>query len=83
MKTTTINQAVCESRNSDKELLKTQHGAGGFVLSVTSGKGNTRFSSARKKIIIQAIEDSWTDACYMRTDGKIVRTLLNGTWETI
>lgn len=61
-----------------KDLAKREHGAGGYTLYVTNEKGNTRFGDAKKKAIIQAIEDSWTEGVYQTATGKIKRQLLNG-----
>lgn len=64
-------------------IIKSKHGAGGFVLRLTEGKGNTRFGEAKKKAIISALQDSWTEGVYVTTDGKVKRQLLNGTNEII
>lgn len=59
-------------------LLKLKHGAGGFYFSTTNDKGNTRFGEAKKKAIIDAIQDSCSDGVYQQPSGKIIKQLLNG-----
>lgn len=61
-----------------KNLIKQQHGAGGFQFFTTGNKGNTRLSEAKKTAIIKAIKDSWTEGVYQTTTGQIKRQLRNG-----
>lgn len=61
-----------------KNLVKRQHGAGGFQFFTNEIKGNTRLGEEKQKAIIKAIEDSWTEGVYQTTTGKIKRQLLNG-----
>jgi hypothetical protein len=63
-------------------IKKSKHGAGGFILSL-SESGNTRFGESKKRAIIEALQDSWTEAVYITTRGKIKRQLLNGSCEFI
>ena len=65
------------------DLQKSPHGAGGFTLSLTKGKGNTRYSQAKKTAIIQAIRSIWTEGVYVTTDGRIKRQLLNGSAQVL
>jgi len=64
-----------------KNLFKHQHGAGGFQFFITENKGNTRLGKIKQTVIIEAIEDSWTEGIYQITNGKIKRQLLNGNAE--
>lgn len=64
-----------------KDLIKTEHEAGGFKFSLTNKKGNTRYGAEKKRAIITALEDSWTEGVYLTTTGKIKRQLLNGNAE--
>ena len=64
-----------------KNLLKQQHGAGGFKFFVSENKGNTRLGEAKQTAIIKAVEDSWTEGVYQTTKGDIKRQLLNGNAE--
>ena len=61
-----------------KNLVKKQHGAGGFQFFTTESKGNVRLGEAKQLAIIAAIEDSWTEGVYQTTTGNIKRQLLNG-----
>ena len=61
-----------------KNLVKQQHGAGGFQFFITENKGNTKFVEAKQTAIIKAIEDSWTEGVYQTATGSIKRQLLNG-----
>ena len=64
-----------------KNLVKQQHGAGGFKFFVSENKGNTRFGEAKQTAIIKAVEDTWTEGVYQTTTGSIKRQLLNGNAE--
>jgi hypothetical protein len=64
-----------------KNLVKQQHGAGGFQFFTTENKGNTRLGEAKQNTIIKAVEDSWTEGVYQTATGKIKRQLLNGNAE--
>ncbi len=66
-----------------KNLMKKQHGAGGFYFSLTAEKGNTRLGELKKSAIINALNDSWTEGVYETTKGEIIRQLLNGSTETL
>lgn len=66
------------------DISKQPHGAGGYVLRITNAsKGNTRFGDSKKKAIIKALQDSWTEGVYITTDNKVVRQLLNGVKEDL
>lgn len=64
-----------------KNLIKQQHGAGGFQFFTSENKGNTRLKKAKQIAIINAIEDSWTEGVYETTTGQIKKQLLNGNAE--
>jgi hypothetical protein len=66
-----------------KNLIKKQHGAGGFIFSLTAEKGNTRLGKLKKTAIINALNDSWTEGVYETTKGEIIRQLLNGNSERL
>lgn len=66
-----------------KDLMKKQHGAGGFKFYLTSERGNTRLGVLKKTAIINALNDSWTDGVYETTKGEIIRQLLNGNTQTL
>lgn len=66
-----------------KDLIKKQHGAGGFIFSLTAEKGNTRLGKLKKTAIINALNDSWTEGVYETTKGEIIRQLLNGNTQTL
>lgn len=59
-------------------LLKTKLSAGGYRLSITRGKGNTKYGKKKKEVIIWALEDSYVEGVYITKTGKIKRQLLNG-----
>lgn len=65
------------------DILKSKHAAGGFILSITTEKGNTRFGEEKKKAIIKALQDSWTEAVYITEKGDVKRQLMNGSFELI
>lgn len=60
-------------------IIKQPHSAGGYTLKLTNDKGNTRFGDRKKKAIIEALQDSWTEGVYITTKKQVVRQLLNGT----
>lgn len=64
-----------------KNLVKIQHGAGGFQFYLSEHKGNTGLGKVKQKAIIEALQDSWTEGVYQTTSGKIKRQLLNGNAE--
>jgi len=64
-----------------KNLVKQQHGAGGFQFFVSENKGNTRLGEAKQTAIIKAVQHSWTEGVYQTTVGDIKRQLLNGNAE--
>lgn len=65
-------------------ILKKRHGAGGFELSLTNGKGNARYGARKKSAIIKALQDTlWTDGVFVTPCGKIIRQLRNGTSQRI
>jgi hypothetical protein len=66
-----------------KDLMKKQHGAGGFKFYLTSEKGNTRLGVLKKTAIINALNESWTEGVYETTKGEIIRQLLNGNTQTL
>ena len=66
-----------------KDLIKKQHGAGGFKFNLTPEKGNTRLGVLKKTAIINALNDSWTEGVYETTKGEIIRQLLNGNTQTL
>lgn len=66
-----------------KNLVKQQHGAGGFQFFTSENKGNTRLGEAKKTAIIKALEDSWTEGVYQTANGQIKRILLNGNAEIL
>jgi hypothetical protein len=62
-----------------KNLVKKQHGAGGFQFFTTENKGNIRLGEAKQIAIIKTIEDRWTEGVYQTAvTGLIKRQLLNG-----
>lgn len=65
------------------DILKQPHGAGGYTLSLTNDKGNTKFADAKKKAIIEALQASDTEGVYITTTNKVVRQLLNGVTESL
>lgn len=65
------------------DIIKSQHAAGGFVLSLTTGKGNTRFGDRKKKAIIKSLQDSDTEGVYITDKGDVKRQLLNGVSQFI
>lgn len=65
------------------DIIKTKHGAGGFKISLTKDKGNTRFGAEKKAAIIQHLNSSWTEGVYITTKGEVIAQLLNGNSETI
>lgn len=65
------------------EIKKSKHGAGGFILKLTNEKGNTRFGESKKKRIISALQDSYTEGVYITTKGDVKRQLINGASEII
>ena len=66
-----------------KDLMKKQHGAGGFYFSLTAEKGNTRLRELKKAAIINALNDSCTDGVYQTTKCEIIRQLRNGSTERL
>lgn len=65
------------------DIVKKEHGAGGYYFSLTTKKGNTRYGAAKKKAIINALQDSWVEGVYLTTTGKLIKQLLNGNAEAI
>jgi hypothetical protein len=65
------------------DVAKRQHAAGGYTLYITNEKGNTRFSDAKKKAIIEAVNDSWTEGVYITSYKQVIRQLLNGVTESL
>jgi len=66
-----------------KDLIKKQHGAGGFKFYLTPEKGNTRLGELKRTAIINALNDSCTDGVYQTEKGEIIRQLLNGNTQTL
>jgi len=65
----------------EENLVKKQHGAGGFYFFISENKGNTRFCEAKQTAIIKAVKDSWSEGVYETPAGRIKRQLLNGNAE--
>lgn len=64
-----------------RNLVKQQHGAGGFQFFTSENKGNTRLGEAKQTAIIKAVQESSTEGVYQTTNGSIKRQLLNGNAE--
>lgn len=64
-------------------LMRSKNAAGGskFISVVNPERANTRFSGAKKRAIIAAIEDTYTEGVYQTKKGYIKRQLLNGCAE--
>lgn len=65
------------------DIKKSKHAAGGYVLRLTTEKGNTRFSANKKAKIIEVLQDSWTEGVYITDSKQVKRQLLNGTSEIL
>lgn len=64
-------------------LIKTPHAGGGWQFHLSDKKDNTRLGDAKRKAIIEALQNDNTEGVYLTTTGLYKVQLLNGSCDYI